>query len=636
MKRTPQGGLLAQIGWRRNQGLERLQAGLHHFARLFKEDVAHIDVIVIQLGGHRSRYRHRNWRHRGWDRREPGLRRPRTNRLRRHRQRCRLNLFGGREQRRLARRRLVLGDLVAPHDGPELSRLLVIDKKLPGQRALVTQHVDQEAQRAQAVAELFKYADTGRAYVNLVHQKFFDAVAHTQRRQRCLVQTQHRKHPAHLRQLAGHLVQRQPVLRASEKLVKRFLNLAERGAQFSHHAAHGLAITDPAVEILHPALERLRLGAGQHAVEPLRQARAALCHVRLGRIEVVVGGLQVQHRSRHLHRNRSHGRFAQPHRRLDRPCQRARKLGAFRMQLHHRFGDRAKLVRSGFEPVGIAAGQGGPGLGRRGNAFARLYQQRRIETAKLRRRVVERLGAPKPIRLAHRNQRRGAGGSCRHRLGAIKQQVLCQAVNYPRLTARQRGVLRDDARRGAFDKHVGRAQPAAHRLKKRRGYLPEHARLDLTRRLRQTQADGRHRMGRLRVAGTYDLEYRLVNTRPHRGAISLRRHGGRQCHVDPAPFQRPQIGWVDTVAAHQFEHIAVLREQGDRRRRFTLEHAFQVFGQRKAGTLDLVGRVVAAQLRALDKLLRQRFHGAQNLGRCAQADHLQRAYCLVQLLARDP
>ena len=93
---------------------------------------------------------------------------------------------------------------------------------------------------------------------------------------------------------------------------------------------------------------------------------------------------------------------------------------------------------------------------------------------------------------------------------------------------------------------------------------------------------------------------------------------------------------MDTVAAHQFEHIAVLREQGDRRRRFTLEHAFQVFGQRKAGTLDLVGRVVAAQLRALDKLLRQRFHGAQNLGRCAQADHLQRAYCLVQLLARDP
>jgi hypothetical protein len=73
-------------------------------------------------------------------------------------------------------------------------------------------------------------------------------------------------------------MQRHPVLRVAEKLVERLFDLAERGAQFIHHAAHGLAVADPAVEVLHPDFEGLRWGARHYMVEPLRQTRTTFCH----------------------------------------------------------------------------------------------------------------------------------------------------------------------------------------------------------------------------------------------------------------------------------------------------------------------------------------------------------------------
>ena len=92
---------------------------------------------------------------------------------------------------------------------------------------------------------------------------------------------------------------------------------------------------------------------------------------------------------------------------------------------------------------------------------------------------------------------------------------------------------------------------------------------------------------------------------------------------------------MDAFAVNQAQHVAVLHEKGHGRTGFPLEHPFQVLRQRETGTFHFVGGVVAAKLGSLDKLLRQRFHGAHHLGRCAETNHLQRSDGLVQLLARN-
>ena len=97
----------------------------------------------------------------------------------------------------------------------------------------------------------------------------------------------------------------------------------------------------------------------------------------------------------------------------------------------------------------------------------------------------------------------------------------------------------------------------------------------------------------------------------------------------------PQIGRMHTLHSQQFQHVAVLREQGHRRRILPLQRGAQKFDQGKAGTLHLRGGVVAAKRRVLDKALRQRLHRAQQLGRRHHANHLQCAYRLMQLLAGD-
>ena len=92
---------------------------------------------------------------------------------------------------------------------------------------------------------------------------------------------------------------------------------------------------------------------------------------------------------------------------------------------------------------------------------------------------------------------------------------------------------------------------------------------------------------------------------------------------------------MDTFSAHQFDHVTVLGKQRNRRGRLAFEDAFEVFGQRKTGTLHFIRGIVAAQLGALDKLLRHSLHGAQHLGRGCKPDHLQRTHRLVQLLTRN-
>ncbi len=142
-------------------------------------------------------------------------------------------------------------------------------------------------------------------------------------------------------------------------------------------------------------------------------------------------------------------------------------------------------------------------------------------------------------------------------------------------------------------------------------------------------------LGRGLVRRFDNLQNPLVQLGPGGGRIADCIHTRWQGHIGPAPLHGPQIRRMHAIGIGQLEHTAVLGKQGHRRGRFTLEHALEVFGQRETGALHAACRILATQLRTLNKLLRQRFHGTQYFGGNTQAHHLQRSHCLVQLLARN-
>ena len=265
------------------------------------------------------------------------------------------------------------------------------------------------------------------------------------------------------------------VVRLAEKLVQGFLGLSQRGSKLVHHAAHGLAVADPAVQILHPGFQRFGLATADDMLQALCQPLAAAAHLRLRGVHVFVGRFQIQHRRGNLHGDRCGWGFARADRGINRPCQSPRKLAVFRMQLEHGVAHRAKLVGHDLEPVGVPTGKGRPGLGGAGNALARLHQHGGIKTPKLGRHVVKRPGCVERIGMPHGRQHRRVGGAFRLRLGTKEQQILRQAVRHQRLAARQRGVLQQDAGRGTFCVDIGRAQAFAGGLKKRRTDFPKHA-----------------------------------------------------------------------------------------------------------------------------------------------------------------
>ena len=84
-----------------------------------------------------------------------------------------------------------------------------------------------------------------------------------------------------------------------------------------------------------------------------------------------------------------------------------------------------------------------------------------------------------------------------------------------------------------------------------------------------------------------------------------------------------------------FSNVTVLCKQSHSAGSFAFEHAFQIFCQCKTGPLHFIGRFITALLGPLHKFLRQRFHHAHDLGRTAEAHHLQCANRLVQLLTGD-
>ena len=412
VKGSAKRGLLAQVRWISGQAANRVLASLNHFSGFFQKNIPDIEVIIVQrlrcrhghkLVNHRLSDRNRGWQrfffHKGCERLRQGhlwhqlllstgqwqLHPLKQVRLHRIRLQVKVNIGQGlRGCRRLHSRRLL-----ASHQWLELALFLVISKQLLGHRTLVTQHVDEKSQSTQAVTQFFKNAGTRGLQINIVHQESLHAVAHAQRGNSRLIQTQNRKHTPHLCKLAGHLVQRFLIYRVAEKRIQQFFDLAQGGAQLVHHTAHDLTVADPAVQLLHPALQRLRLPTRVDMLQPSGQVSATLGHMRIGWIQVLIRGFKVKHRGRHLHCQRGARRLARASGRLDGISQGVHQVGTLRMQFQHRISHQAELVNSHLQPIGIAPCQRRPGLGGGCKALAGLHQQGRIKAPELGLVVIE-------------------------------------------------------------------------------------------------------------------------------------------------------------------------------------------------------------------------------------------------------
>ena len=189
--------------------------------------------------------------------------------------------------------------------------------------------------------------------------------------------------PWHGRQHSG-------VLGVSEKLVHGLLGLAQGHAEFIDHAAHGLVVADPAVQLFHPLFERFGLGTCRDRVQTLCETAGAGFHLFVRGVQLFKGRLQVEHRGSHFHGQRGRWRLPRSGGRIQGTRERLRQVLTARMELAQRIAHQAELVCRWLEFVAVTARQGGPGFRGRSNALARLRQHRRVKTSEAGSLVVHR------------------------------------------------------------------------------------------------------------------------------------------------------------------------------------------------------------------------------------------------------
>ncbi len=620
---------------------DRVLAVVHHLARLVEEDV--LQVVFLELGdlgvGQRAGADDLGGPAVGLaaeflDRRGLGLARRRGQRgqLRRD-----LGIdFLDAEQGLGGRRGHALGVLgiggLAAHQRLEFADLGVEDEQALGQRRLVAQHVDQEAERAEVVAQRVEAGHLvgrrGTAHHGL------HVVAHALHGVGGLVEAEHREHAAHLLQLARHGAQQALFARAAEILVERLLEFAQVAAQLVDHGAHGLAVADAAVQVLHPGLERLGMAARAHALDAPGELEHALGELRIAGVEVFECGLEVEHRGRDFHRELGVGRLAAAHRGVDRMRERLHHRLARRMQPVQRFTELGEGVGHLAGARDVAAREAGPHLLGGLDALAGLGQHQRIEAAELLDRVVDALFMRDAPGRAHAAQGGGFVARGGHGLGAEEQQVLAEPVGHHAVAARERGVLQQHARGGALDVAVGGHEAQRQRLEEAGRQGPEAGHARQQRAAAEPQAQRLQAARGLRVAGLDQLQHLAVEPRAHRGVVGQRGLRERGTDLDPAPAGAPEIGRMHALVADQFEHVAVLREQRDRGHVLAGQQGLQEIGDGEARALDLQRGAVGAALRFGHEALHRELDRAEHQRGRVVAHHLQRADGLVQLLAR--
>ena len=436
--------------------------------------------------------------------------------------------------------------------------------------------------------------------------------------------------PWHGRQHSG-------VLGVAEKLVHGLFGLTQGHAEFANHAAHGLVVADPAVQLFHPLFERFGLGTCRDRVQTLCETAGAGFHLFVRRIQLFKSRLQIQHRGGHFHGQRGRWRLTRSGGGIKGTRQRLRQVLTAGVELAQRIAHQTELVCGWLELVAVASRQGGPGFRGRSNALARLGQHRRVKTAKACRFVVHRLEPVQRKSLANRPQRRRRiiRQICHPCLRAEEQQVLHQPVGNRWIALGQGGVLHEHTGRHALHVHIRRQKARAKGVEEARADFPERARLPVRLGSHKAQAGVAQAEGGLQITRLDDAQHCSIQPRTRLGTIRQRRQRHRAFRLAETAFHRPQVCGVNTISTRQGLGIAVLRKQRHRRHGFAGQHGFQVFDQRKTGTLDDGGSVIAAGLGALHKLLHRRFHGPQHQRRRTHAHHFQRAAGLVQLLARN-
>ena len=78
----------------------------------------------------------------------------------------------------------------ATHDRLEFTTRLIVKEQILGHCTLVAQHVDEKAQRTETAAQLLKTLCRCGAGRHGLNEQLFNAIAHAQSGDRCLVQPQ--------------------------------------------------------------------------------------------------------------------------------------------------------------------------------------------------------------------------------------------------------------------------------------------------------------------------------------------------------------------------------------------------------------------------------------------------------------
>ena len=174
--------------------------------------------------------------------------------------------------------------------------------------------------------------------------------------------------------MAGNRRQHRRVIGIAEELIERLLRLCERGTQLVHHTAHGLVVADPAVQLLHPLLQRFGLCASADRIKTFGQTRSTRLHLVAVCIQLFKGCLQVQNRGCHFHGQRGGGRLSRARGGVE--CTRQCLGQAFtaRVELAQRIADQAELIRGRLELVAISPCQSRPRFRGCSNPLARLRQ----------------------------------------------------------------------------------------------------------------------------------------------------------------------------------------------------------------------------------------------------------------------